>query len=304
MSEHFITLTITISDRPGGTTSGGTMGVKKKPATVLTDDLKAISELCELVNGCWVPTVSGRVPCRVHGDDRPVGDLPTVAPHRWVWTVAQGFTRDPGPLVHVRRECSTARCCNPKHLFATTSDGVRLSKAEFKDHMKELGTIPTPSERLNSGVAVAEKTGQGVAVVRQSLDDVMAHCRVSKSGCWIPNAASQYACRMDDDTSTPDELPRMGLHRWSWLVANAHSPTELPSTHVHVRRTCSTRKCCNPQHLYAASPDGHALTVNEIRQVKDCASTSLRKSPSKLGGHPSASIQSDNDAYLRSVLMF
>lgn len=388
------------------------MGAKKKPLVVLTDDVNAIRKLCKLVNGCWVPPVSGRIACRAHGDDRPVAELPTISAHRWVWTVAHGFTCDPGPLVHVRRSCSTKRCCNPDHLFVTTSDGVQLSKSDFNRHMKELeatpsrqaaapsdsdvpvvqdlsefkalcsiekngcwiprrsgrvavrlagdrhidsdlpvqalhrvaymlanghtrllqgnehvrrrcGTkrcsnpshlylrcvddqaIPAVRDQPSSGrSSVAEKTSNGLVIVGQHRDEVRALCLVSASGCWLPNVSSQCACLLDNSTSPPDALPHMALHRWSWLVANSYASRPLPGDRVHIRRTCKTRRCCNPDHLYAASPEGRVLSVKDILEVQDAASASAQQRRPDPDRESSPDSESDVDAYLRSVLMF
>lgn len=379
---------------------------KNDSAVVFTQDIQAVRRMCKLVQKCWVPSVSGHIPCRADGDERSIVDLPTLAPHRWVWAVVNGFSFDPGLSIHVRRVCSTKRCCNPEHLYATTADGDRLSKTEFRrrmtllknsdapraprgsaeivvndlsqlksmcstdnkqgcwiplrsgrvalraaidrrddaelpkyaphraafvlasgnrqqlsstDHIRRrcvtkrccnpdhlyLEQVGVPSPRASSvhrGTHVAldelEKTSRGLAVVSQRLDHVEGLCRVTESGCWIPDISNQVACRAENDSRPADDLPRMRLHRWTWLVANGRAGEDFPGDRVHVRRRCSSRHCCNPDHLYAQSPYGEELSLEDIfgSRIKDVSpaanSTDAEKS------------QLDNDEYLRRVLMF
>lgn len=384
------------------------MSAKKRRAVVLTEDLKTIRRLCKSVGGCWVPPATGPMPCRAVGDDRSIEDLPTFAPHRWVWSVVNGYTLDPGPSVHVRRTCLTKRCCRPDHLHATTSEGVRLSKSEFKHHMKRLASASPPAmvppsikrevvvreltqlkalckidkkgcwtPRRSGRVAVRapgdfredselprqvphraaymiahgrtrllqgtehirrkcenkrccnpdhlylhqvddslaephcrelsdgnrtlpEKTSKGVLVVTEDLNHIKALCNVSREGCWLPNVSSQCACRANGDTKPADALPRMAIHRWAWLVANGHAGVNFPGNLVHVRRTCSGRLCCNPDHLYLASPDGTKLWADDIFDTRD-AGKLANSTETRVGV---SETETDDDAYLRSVLMF
>lgn len=383
--------------------------MKKKPM-VLTQDLNAIRKICKSANGCWVPPTAGPVPCRAHGDDRSIDDLPTLAPHRWVWSVAHGYAFDPGVSVHIRRKCSTKRCCNPDHLFATTSDGVRLSKSEFKHHMKQLASTSSPStaprtttdesvvkdltqframcfidkrscwipqrsgrvalrllddlredsqlprlaphriafmlanrrgqllddtehvrrkcktkrccnpehlyiQRVDRYLAKpdpmkptrgkrmsTEKTSKGVVVVAEDLAHIKHLCQVSDEGCWLPSVSSQCACRSSDDTRPPDALPRMALHRWAWLVANGHAGQSFPGDLIHVRRTCKGRLCCNPEHLYAASPDGTLLSADQVSNFLD-AETKAEKPHPREPDEVAKGTAIDDDEYLRNVLL-
>jgi hypothetical protein len=95
----------------------------------------------------------------------------------------------------------------------------------------------------------------------------------------------------------------MALHRWAWLVAHEHATDKLPGDLVHVRRTCSGRLCCNPKHLYAASPDGSRLTIQDIFGAKDEKTSSVVE-PGLRAPDGDGKDSDDADAYLRSVLMY
>jgi len=56
----------------------------------------------------------------------------------------------------------------------------------------------------------------------------------------------------------------MGLHRWAWMVANGCSNIKIPTYLIHVRRTCSSYTCCNPQHLFVTSRVGAPLSKTAI----------------------------------------
>ncbi|MGW5339852.1 HNH endonuclease [Rhodococcus pyridinivorans] len=64
---------------------------------------------------------------RFHGDRRPAQELPTFAPHRWAWSIAHGYMKDPGARIHIRHRCGIKRCCNPDHLFPTATNGEEIS---------------------------------------------------------------------------------------------------------------------------------------------------------------------------------
>lgn len=403
MTDAFASLASRSRKFPGGL-------MAKKRAVVLRQDVKAIRKLCKLVDGCWVPPTSGPVPCRADGDDRSTDDLPTLSPHRWVLSLTHGFTVDPGSSIHVRRKCSTKRCCNPDHLFATTSNGDRLSKTQFIRHMQTLQnrleafSPPTPSavvvrdldqlrslcvvdatkncwiprvsgriamrvpgdcrddselprraahrvafmvaqgrdllegseyvkrrcatkrccnpahlylerhdalstsatrnpEPTDRETSVLEKTSKGVVVIGEQLDEIKQLCQMTRDGCWLPEVSSQCACRAGGDTSSADALPRMALHRWAWLVANDLASQSLPGDRVHIRRRCAGRLCCNPKHLYPATPDGVEMSIDTAIGRLEAGAPSLRGSPLEGDNDRAEESRVDNDAYLRSVLM-
>lgn len=97
---------------------------------VVTDDLFELASRCDMVSGCWYFPAGSRARCRASGDPKAAAELPVLALHRWTWAVAHGYASDPGPNIHVRRRCKSKRCCNPDHLYATTTDGVELTDAE------------------------------------------------------------------------------------------------------------------------------------------------------------------------------
>ncbi|WP_179293437.1 sigma factor-like helix-turn-helix DNA-binding protein [Mycobacterium intracellulare] len=101
-------------------------------------------------------------------------------------------------------------------------------------------------------------------VLGDNLADLAAMIDVIRNGCWIPTIAGSVPCRVSDDHRPTDELPTFKPHRWAWLVAHdlAHDPARAAS--IQLRRTCGTKRCCNPQHVYATKSTGEVITDSEL----------------------------------------
>lgn len=107
----------------------------------LKDDLESIAAYCTIDrNGCWVIPKTASVPCRATGDDRPVDELPKIAPHRWAWMVVNGRAQSPLPssLFQVWKNCGNRRCCNPDHLYLTNPDGEESSVEDAEEWLKSM----------------------------------------------------------------------------------------------------------------------------------------------------------------------
>ncbi|MCK0173885.1 hypothetical protein [Mycolicibacterium sp. F2034L] len=107
----------------------------------LKDNLESIAAYCTIdAQGCWVIPRTSSVPCRATGDDRPDGELPKIAPHRWAWMVANGRASNPLPssLFQVWKNCGNKRCCNPDHLYLTDPDGEESSVEEAEEWLRAM----------------------------------------------------------------------------------------------------------------------------------------------------------------------
>lgn len=257
----------------------------KKSDVVLTQDIKAVRKLCKQVKGCWIPPGSGRLPCRAERDERPDADLPTIAPHRWVWVVLHGFSSDPGPGIHVRRVCSTKRCCNPEHLYATTADGRKLTKREFKRCMRLKEESDSPPEEI---------TRQPVV---RNLSQLRSICSIDKKrGCWIPANSGRLAVRAKHDKPSLADVPSYAPHRGAYVLKYAPERALAPS--VHIRRRCATKRCCNPDHLFAATPDGKELSP-EAALIANV----VQVPPGESYAGDSSYVASETDNYLMQVFL-
>jgi hypothetical protein len=97
---------------------------------VFDEDLATMQARCEVTeSGCWLAPTAGPVLCRSKQDTRHDADLPKMAPHRWTWSIAHGIANRPlpGHLVQVRRRCDETACCNPDHLYLTSTNGTELT---------------------------------------------------------------------------------------------------------------------------------------------------------------------------------
>jgi hypothetical protein len=102
------------------------------------------------------------------------------------------------------------------------------------------------------------------AVVGADLSDVAAVCDIRANGCWLAPTNKSIRCRSNNDGRGVLDLPKMALHRWAWMVDNGLTQQPIPTYLVQIRRRCTGTTCCNPTHLYAASPGGQELTRIEV----------------------------------------
>lgn len=100
---------------------------------VVGDSTHELRESCDTSSGCWYFPGNFRVRCRASGDNRPASQLPEMPLHRWAWAVSRGYQVDPGRIVQVQHTCGHRRCCNPEHLFTTTTSGYQLSPEEVAE---------------------------------------------------------------------------------------------------------------------------------------------------------------------------
>lgn len=273
---------------------------KNDPPVVLSDDLADLAAVSEIPqNGCWVPSVTGRIPCRVPGDHRPDDELPTFKPHRWAWLVTHGLAHDPARAasIQLRRGCGTKRCCNPQHIYATKPTGEVIADSELRTLMgseeslpskspaapcsrgieqevSDLGPVPASANQVaEQEVAAVAAPSQGTTrvvlpngnslLLGHDLESIAALCDVAATGCWLAPTHAPVACQAKGDERDYRELPRMAPHRWTWMIAHGRSQNPLPGNMFHIRRRCGTDKCCNPDHLYLTAPDGEELSVDE-----------------------------------------
>lgn len=101
-------------------------------------------------------------------------------------------------------------------------------------------------------------------VFDDDLEQIAAACDIRADGCWIRPSNTPVRCRYRDDLRRQIDLPKMGLSRWSWIVANGYAGIAIPSYLIRIRRTCGSWTCCNPQHLFATSANGGALSRTAI----------------------------------------
>lgn len=111
---------------------------------VLPDNIDAIRNHCYVERpGCWIAPGGGPMPCRPAANGQPDGELPMMAPHRWVWMVTNRRSQDPLPAnYHVRRNCRNERCCRPGHLRLTTAEGYELTLEEAERQLRQEKTGP------------------------------------------------------------------------------------------------------------------------------------------------------------------
>jgi len=225
---------------------------------VFGDDLDEIAAACEINDTrCWIRASDTPVRCRHRGDDNKAINLPQMGLHRWAWIVANGCSniKIPNDLINVRRACSSSTCCNPQHLFVTSSSGAPLSKTAIAALLRHLGaTVDAPGDRT----AV-----KGRIVLQDNLASIRNYCELDSSGCWIATSASPVACRAEGDGRSDDDLPMMAPHRWVWMVTHGYGSKPLPGNLFHVRRRCGQGRCCRPEHLYLATPKGDELTPEQ-----------------------------------------
>ena len=103
--------------------------------------------------------------------------------------------------------------------------------------------------------------------IGDDLNEVAAECEIDDNGCWLAPSNSPVRCRPRNDTRDPLDLPKIALHRWSWMIANGYASHAIPSYLVQVRRRCAGDMCCNPSHLFAAAPGGDEMTEGQVAAV-------------------------------------
>ena len=260
---------------------------------VLGEDLDALKRLCNInADGCWIAPVSGYFACRAPGDERSVNDLPAMKPHRWAWLVAHGYSANPRAAASmlIQRNCGTKRCCNPRHLVATspsedmpttykgfsplesagvapvvastspcTSDGESDEAPASSD---EHHSVAAPGHAALASDLVQPDGPSHLPAFEDDLETMARLCTITDTGCWV-TSASPVACRARSDLRPYYQLPKMAAHRWTWMVANGYSSNPLPGSMFQVRRRCENVRCCNPEHLYLTAPDGTELTAGE-----------------------------------------
>ena len=229
---------------------------------VFSDDLDAIAGACEIqVGDCWIRPSNTPVSCRPRGDTRkPVG-LPKIGLHTWAWMIAHGYSDvAPNNLLHVRRRCGTWTCCNPQHLYATSSDGSPLSKTAIDGLLRR--SSPPPKEPAEPNT----QERQDPLVLPAHLDSIRNRCTLERSGCWIAPNAGPLACRADGDFRADSDLQMMAPHRWVWMVVHGRSSNPLPAE-FHVRRRCENDRCCRPDHLRLTTPHGEELTLKQAEAI-------------------------------------
>jgi transcriptional regulator with XRE-family HTH domain len=147
----------------------------------LEDSLESIAAYCTIdAAGCWVIPKTASVPCRATGDDRPMSDLPKIAPHRWAWMVSNSRASNPlrSDLFQVWKNCGNRRCCNPKHLYLTNPDGEE-SSAEDADEwirsaeIQEDKAVDTAAQLQADNSYLSSQSGRHRA--RHTMDDEGEH---------------------------------------------------------------------------------------------------------------------------------
>jgi transcriptional regulator with XRE-family HTH domain len=113
------------------------------------------------------------------------------------------------------------------------------------------------------------------AVVRADINDVAAVCDIRIDGCWLAPTSKSVRCRPSNDARAVFDLPKIALHRWAWMVDNGLTEKPIPSYLIQIRRHCRGATCCNPAHLYAASPGGQALARSEVVSLLRTVDTPL-----------------------------
>jgi transcriptional regulator with XRE-family HTH domain len=222
---------------------------------IFSDDLVEISASCAVLpNGCWSRSSNTPVSCQPPGDMRKPRELPKIELYRWAWLVANGYQglRIPSSVLRVRHTCDCSTCCNPQHLYVTSSSGSPLSKTAIDGIVR---TLPGWS------MASAAKHKSRL-VLPDNINAIRNHCTIDQSGCWIAPVAGPVACRATGNGQQDDQLPMMAPHRWVWMVENSHSSNPLPAIY-QVRRRCRNDMCCRSSHLYLATREGRELTAEE-----------------------------------------
>lgn len=103
-------------------------------------------------------------------------------------------------------------------------------------------------------------------VLGPDLDQVAALCQIKEDGCWQAASSKSVRCRPRNDTRDVIDLPKIALHHWAWMVDNDLTSRPIPSYLIHIRRSCSVKSCCNPDHLYAVASGARdeELTAREV----------------------------------------
>lgn len=150
--------------------------------------------------------------------------------------------------------------------------GVGIERLIGEGH--ETARVPAGSSTVdndraadNTKLPAVDEPGWG-RVVEDSINAVAAVCQVRSDGCWAAPSNSPVRCRPRNNTGEAINLPKMPLHRWAWLVENSLTTTYVPTYLIQIRRSCSTRTCCNPEHLYATTPGtGGRLTKSDVAHI-------------------------------------
>jgi len=229
-------------------------GTGTSGAVVVCEDLDDLVATCTVSDSCWIPRSAERVTYRRSGDRRPIDELPTLAPHRWAWSIAHGYTEDPGSQIHVRRRCGRKGCCNPEHLYATSTDGHELSDLGASALVQRAG--------VRRGAKRGKKNeARKLLVVGENLSDLATIASI-EHGCWILRGSGRVSVRFHGDTRADHELPTFAPHRWAWSIA--HGYTEDPGSQIHIRHRCDVKRCCNPDHLFPTTTNGKELSLGEV----------------------------------------
>lgn len=249
----------------------------------VSEDLAEIARLClRTETDCWLsPSSSTAVRCRANGDDRNPLDLPKLQLHRWAWCVANGLARHPAPthLVQIRRRCDSKTCCNPAHLYASSSGGQKLSSSDVaaivRSSMSQFD-VPTdahsrPSSRL---------------VLEDDIGSIASLCQRDDDGCWIAPTSAPVACRAEADKRAERLLPAMAPHRWTFMVVHGYTKKPLPGKLFQVRRRCGKSACCRPDHLYLTAPDGREIPVSAVETRLQADAAPQRAAEKRASGSP------------------
>ncbi|MEM1354425.1 MAG: HNH endonuclease [Planctomycetota bacterium] len=116
-----------------------------------------------------------------------------------------------------------------------------------------------------------------------SMDDILANCRISKSGCWL----WQASLHNDGYAAWNVGGKQIKVHRAAYLLEKG----PIPRKHF-VYHTCGKKHCCNPECLVCGNHkklfernaeagnvargerNGYAkLTAKDVRKVRRLAKT-------------------------------
>ncbi|WP_395307512.1 hypothetical protein V4U86_19105 [Mycobacterium sp. AMU20-3851] len=231
--------------------------------------LREIAALCEIrPDGCWVAPSNGPVRCRHLMDASNPIDLPRIPLHRWAWMVDNGRSHQAVPphLLQIHRSCNVTTCCNPEHLYPAAPGGTELTQQQVDSILDRSSPNSTRALKIHEGAGERTAFSAKTTVLTENLSELAELCTISASGCWISPTTSALPCRLSGDERPVEELPRFTTHRWAWKVANECARRPLPGSQFQVWKRCSTRRCCNPDHLYLTDQQGTEYTAAEAEK--------------------------------------
>lgn len=181
----------------------------------------------------------------------------------------------PAPSLQTIKALANHFGVDPTYFFGetTSTDAGTQCPASVASRMPpQLSSTTSPGDGADDtlrtdttgGPRGEEEDGFWGQVFDADLGAIAAACEIRDNGCWIRPSNTQVRCRPPGDPRKPVDLPKLGLHRWSWMVANGYSNIAIPSYLIHIRRTCIGWTCCNPQHLFATSRSGVPLSQAAI----------------------------------------